>query len=163
MSTSTSTFTFTHTVVFMTDNLLHSLLRIITNTGLNPQKLTSDWSVLSNGIKTWIQSGHFKTSVLEIYNPIDSRLVGRWDLKVSYNFNESEMWTDINAIKYAISKAGLYPQSCHYRIVITTEDGRPDVPGFRTTNLRSTEGLTKFSIGTTIGAGSLGGSASYWR
>lgn len=164
MNTSTIAFTHTYVVTYVTDKLMQSLLNIIRWSGLNPIKLTADWQGLSNAIKTWITSGHFEAAVLEVF---DSRnpdgLVGRWDLNLAYDFDEAEMWTDIGTIKYAIVKAGLYASNCDYRIVISNKPGRPDVPGFGPTTLRSTEGLLKFSIGTTIGAGSLGGSASYWR
>lgn len=164
MNTSTFAFTHTYVVTYVTDKLMQSLLKIIRWSGLNPIKLTADWQDLSNAIKTWITSGHFEAAVLEIF---DSRnpdnLIGRWDLNLAYDFDEAEMWTDIGAIKYAIAKAGLYSANCDYRIVISNKPGRPDVPGWCPTTFRSTEGLSKFSIGTTIGAGSLGGSASYWR
>lgn len=164
MNISTVTYTFSHTVIYMTDKLMLSLLKIIIWSGLDPQKLTADWQVLSNGIKIWINSGHFEAAVLEVYhsrNP-DS-LIGRWDLTLSRDCEEIEMWTDIEAIKYAIAKTGLYPSSCGYRIVISNKDGRPDVPGLSPTTYKSTAGLSKINIGTTIGAGSLGNNTSYWR
>ena len=164
MNTSTYTFTYTHTVTFVTDKLMQSLLKIIRWSGLNPTKLTADWQDLSNAIKTWITSGHFETAVLEVFDPKNPNgLVGRWDLNLAYDFDEAEMWTDIEAIKYAIAKAGLYSSGCDYRIVISNKPGRPDVPGWGPTTFRSTAGLSKFSIGTMIGAGSLGGNTSYWR
>lgn len=164
MNTSTVTFTYTHTVTYVTDRLLQSLLKIIRWSGLNPVKLTSDWRDLSNAIKTWIVSGHFEAAVLEVFDPRNPNgLIGRWDLNLAYDFDETEMWADTDAIKYAIAKAGLYPANCEYRVVISNKPGRPDIPGWGPTSLRSTEGLSKFSIGTTIGAGSLGGSTSYWR
>lgn len=164
MNTSTVTFTYTHTVTYVTDKLLQSLLKIIRWSGLNPLKLTADWQDLSNAIKTWIISGHFEAAVLEVFshrNP--GILVGRWDLNLAYEFDEAEMWTDIDAIKYAIAKAGLYSTSCDYRIVISNKPGRPDIPGWSPTTFRSTSGLTRYYIGTIIGAGSFGGSTSYWR
>lgn len=161
-----NTYTFAHTyaVTFVTDKLMQSMLNIIRWSGLNPIKLTADWQDLSNAIKTWITSGHFEAAILEVFDPRNSDgLVGRWDLNINYDSDDAEMWTDIGAIKYSIAKAGLYPSSCDYRIAISNKPGRPDVPGFGPTNLRSTEGLLKFSVGTTVGAGSLGGSASYWK
>lgn len=164
MNTSTVTFTYANTVTHVTDKMLQSLLNIIRWSGLNPTKLTAEWQDLSNAIKTWISSGHFETAVLEVFDPSSpDGLIGRWDLNLAYDFDETEMWADIGAIKYAIFKAGLYSANCDYRIVISNKPGRPDIPGWGSTTLRSTDGLSQFSIGTTIGAGSLGGSASYWR
>lgn len=164
MNTGTSTYSFTYVVTYMTDKLMLSLLKIITWSGLDPTKITNDWQVLSNGIKIWINSGHFEAAVIEVY---DSRsttsLVGRWDLTLSRDGEGTEMWTDIEAIKYAIAKRGLYPSNCDYRIVISNKDGRPDVPGLSPTTFRSTEGLSKVCIGTTIGSGSLANNTAYWR
>lgn len=161
-----NTYTFAHTyaVTYVTDKLMQSMLNIIRWSGLNPIKLTIGWQGLSNAIKTWVTSGHFETAILEVF---DSRnpdgLVGRWDLNLTYDSDDTEMWADVGSIKYSIAKAGLYASNCDYRIVISNKPGSPDVPGWGSTALRSTDGLSKFSIGTTIGAGSLGGSASYWR
>lgn len=164
MNTSTFAFSYTYTVTYVTDKMLQSLLKIICWSGLNPAKLTSDWQTLSTAIKTWVTSGHFEAAVLEIFdskNP--DRLIRRWDLSLTYEANEAEMWIDTEAIKYAISKAGSIAALCEYRVVISTKPGQPAVPGWGPTTLRSTDGLLRFSVGTTIGAGSLGGSTSYWR
>ena len=164
MNTYSTTYTYAHTVIYMTDKLLQSLLKIISLSGLNPSKLTMEWRSLSEAIKTWIHSGHFEAAVLEVYDPSNSTaLVGRWDLVLSYDYEEAEMWTDIGAIKYAIARRGLYPSRCSYRIVVSNKDGRPDVPGWSPTAFRSTEGLSRVNIGTAIGAGSLGSNVTYWR
>lgn len=164
MSTYTTSYTYAHTVTYMTDKLLQSLLKIISLSGLSPNKLTVEWQSLSNAIQIWIHSGHFEAAVLEVYNPSNSSaLIGRWDLDLSYDHDEAEMWTDIDAIKYAIARRGMYPSSCSYRIIVFNKDGSPDVHGWGPTTFRSTEGLSRVSIGTAIGAGSLGSSVSYWR
>jgi len=164
MSTSTVAITSAHTVAYVNDKMLLSLLKIINWSGLDPQKFTADWEVLENGIKTWIMSGHFIAAVLEIYDPSKPKqLIGRWDLNLDYDNQEDEMWTDIDAIKYSIAKSGLLPSGCGYSIIIRTKSGKPSVQGWSSTELRSTNGFSQFSIGTTIGAGTLSSQASYWR
>jgi len=164
MNTSTTTLAFTNLVTHVTDKMLLSLLKIITWSGLNPAKLNADWQVLENGIKTWINSGHFQSLTLEVYGDNDpGLLVGRWDLSLSYGKEDSALWVDVGTIKYNIEKSGHYPSNCGYSLIIETKIGRPDVSGFSSTNFRSTDGFTRFDIGTMIGAGSLSSNASYWR
>jgi hypothetical protein len=66
-------------------------------------------------------------------------------------------------IQYHIKKAGLWPAICDYRVVTITKPGRPDVTGWSRTNLRSTDGFIRQSIGTTVDAAVLGAGAAYWR
>lgn len=108
MAVSVSVRSYTHAVTYVTDNLLRSLKDVIRLSGLDPSKFASDWNTLHNGIKTWIESGHLNTIVLEVYNPSDNSLVGRWDIAISYGYTSGDgsFWTDTDDIRYAIMKAG---------------------------------------------------------
>lgn len=164
MSTFVSVNTYTHSVTYVTDKILHSLQRIILLSGLSPEKLTSSWEVLECGIKKWLETEDLEKIVLEIYKPSENTLVGRWDIEIRYGFTgDGSFWVDTDDIKYHIKKAGLCPSDCEYRVVVTTKQGRPDVKGWSSTTLRSTEGFVKQSIGTTIDAGGLSTGTSYWR
>ncbi|MBI1979906.1 MAG: HORMA domain containing protein [Elusimicrobia bacterium] len=158
--------TYTHSVTYVTDKILLSLFRIIKWSGLDPIKLTSDWGVLETGLKRWLETKHLTGVVLEVYSPFSGTLVGRWDFDIEYSLgigDDGAFWVDTDAIRFSIAKCGLNPDHCDYRIVATTKPGRPDVPGWSPTTLRSTDGLVRHSIGTTIGAGSLGSRINYWR
>jgi hypothetical protein len=164
MSTRVRVNTSVYTVTFVTDQLLRTVKEIIKLVGLDPSNMS--WSSTENAVKTWLTSRHLRTITLEIYNPVSDKLVTRWDLAIDYNHStdsEEKFWNDLEAVKFAIAKAGIVPSTCSYRIVIDNAPGRPDVAGWSSTSYRSTVGLVKQNLGTTIGTSSLGAETSYWR
>lgn len=164
MSTVVTVNTYTHSVTYVTNKLLFTLKEIINLSGLSPAKLVDQWGTLELGIKTWLESRHLKQIVLEVFNSKTDNLVGRWDLAIQYGYTgDSTFWVNTDEIRYHIKKAGLWPSECGYRVVVTNEPGRPDVPGWSSTTLRSTEGFVRQSIGTTIDGSGLGANTSYWR
>lgn len=164
MSTIVSVNTYTHSVTYVTDKLLTSIKNIVRLSGLSPAKLADDWGVLERGIKKWLDTEDLEQLHLEVYNPRTDRLVGRWDFEIYYGFQgDGAFWQDPDAIKYHIQKQGLWPSECNYRVVATTKLGRPDVPGWSRTSLRSTDGFVKQSIGTTIDGSGLSTGTGYWR
>lgn len=165
MGVSVSVRSYTHATTYVAENILRSLKNILLYSGLDPDKLTDDWDVLHRGIKTWIDSGHLTKVVLEVFDPTSDALVGRWDVNVSYEWSggDGQFWTDTDAIRFAIKKAGVLPSTARYRVVATTAAGRPDVTGWSSTTLRSTDGMVEQRIGTSIEASGLGGGVSYYR
>lgn len=166
MSTYVSVNVYTHTVTYVTDKMMSSLAVIIRRSGLDPEKLHDDWHVIERGLKKWIETQDLERLILEVFNPRTDVLVGRWDFDIYYGFgseDDGSMWLDPDAVKYAIKKYGLNPSGCDYHIVATTKPGRPDVPGWSKTTLRSTDGFTRQSVGTIIGAAPLGTGVAYWR
>ena len=165
MSTFVSVRSYTHATTYVADNILKSLKNILLYSGLDPEELVDDWEVLHRGIRAWIDSGHLEKVVLEVYDPQTDALVGRWDVNISYEWNgdEGEFWTDTDAIRFAIKKAGLLPSSAKYRVVATTAPGRPEVSGWTSATLRSTNGMVEQRIGTSIEASGLTGAVSYYR
>lgn len=158
--------TYTYSVAHVTDQMLISLKRIITWSGLDPTKLALNWKTLDAGIRTWLSGRYLEAVVLEVYHPRTDKLVGRWDFDIRYSYStddEGTFWVDTDAIKHAIKKCGLIPSECTYQIIATTKRGRPEVPGWTRATLRSTQGFVRHSIGTTIGANPLASSVSYWR
>jgi hypothetical protein len=165
MSTFVAVNTYTHSVTYVTDNILRSLQDIVKLTGLDPSKISEEWPVLERGISTWIDSKHLATIVLEVYNPKTDALIGRWDIEIAYEWSgdNGRFWVDTDQIKAAIKKAGAWPSESKYRIACTTKDGRAEVEGWSATTLRSTLGMIKQSLGTTIEHSGLGAGASYYR
>ena len=148
----------------MTDKILNSIKNIIRLSGLSPEELTGEWGILEQGIKKWLEGEFLEEIHLEVYNPVTDALVGRWDFEMFYGYTgDGAFWVDPDAIKYHIKKAGVWPSSCEYRIVVTTKPGRPDVAGWGTATLRSTDGFLKQSIGTTIDGSGLSAGTGYWR
>jgi hypothetical protein len=154
--------TYTHSVTFVTDKMLTSLKRIIVWTGLDPAKLTRDWEVLERGVRTWLDSKHLERLMLEVHR--GGALLNRWDFDIEYSYTgDGSMWVDPDAIRYAIKKCGFDPAGCDYTIWVTTKPGSPRVAGWGSGTLLSTNGFVRHSIGTTIGADSLGSRTAYWR
>lgn len=165
MSVSVSVRSYTHSVTYVTDNILKSLKDIIRLSGLDPGKLADEWTVLEKGIRTWIDSGHLKKIVLEVFDPRTNALLGRWDIEISYAYSgdNGQFWTDTDSIRFAIRKAGVHPEQARYDVKVTTSAGRPDVTGWATTTFRSTAGFVEQRIGTTVEGSGLSGGFSYYR
>jgi HORMA domain-containing protein len=165
MSTFVSINTYTHSVTYVTENILRSLQDIVKMSGLDPDKISSQWETLENGIRTWLDSRHLEKVVLEVYNPLTDKLIARWDIEIAYDWDgdSGRFWVDTEQIKMAIKKAGVWPYDGKYRIVCSNKDGRPHVFGWSSTTLRSTAGMIQQSIGTTVEHNGLGASASYYR
>lgn len=165
MGVSVSVRSYTHATTYVADNILKSLKNILLFSGLDPDRLADDREVLHRGITAWIESGHLRKVVLEVYDPSTDALVGRWDVNISYEWTggDGQFWADTDAIRFAIKKSGVLPSTARYRVVATTASGRPDVGGWSSTKLRSTDGMIEQRIGTSIEASGLSGGVSYYR
>ena len=164
MSTSVVVNTYAHSVTYVTDKMLMSLKEIIRCSGLSPEKLAAEWKVLHRGISAWLNSQHLEAVVLEVYNPTTDALIGRWDFDIYYGGSgDGGMWVNTDDIKYHIQKAGQWASSCKYEIIVTTKPGRANVDGWSSTTFRSTDGMIRQSIGTTIDGSGLKSGTAYWR
>ena len=158
----------THSATYVATNMLRSIRQIIKGCGLSPAKMVNQWAILEAGVATWLESGHLEALVLEVYDPSDTHddRRGRFDFTIDYRYyadGEGELWLDPETVRRTVIKNGSYPSTCEYRFVATTSAGRPDVEGWSSTTLRSTDGFTRHSVGTAIGGGGLGASLSYYR
>lgn len=158
-------YSYTHSVTYVADNILKSLKDIIVLSGLDPNKLTSDWKVLLAGISRWIDSGHLEMVTLQIYDPTTDKLIKRWDIGISYTWvmDAGTFWTDTDQLRYAIKKEGLLPSQVSYDVIVSNKAGRPDVNGWTAGNYRSTDGMVRQSLGATIDHSGLSANTSYWR
>ena len=106
MSTFVVVNTYTHSVTYVTDKMLMSLKEIIRCSGLSPEKLADQWSVLHRGIRAWLDSRDLEAVILEVYNPNTDALIGRWDFDIFYGTSgDGGMWVNTDDIKYHIRKA----------------------------------------------------------
>jgi hypothetical protein len=148
--------------------MLRGLRQIIGDTGLDPALLREQWEVLERGTAAWLRSGHLKGLILEVYDPgrpAGDDHVGRFDFHIDYGYypdGDGDLWLDSDTVAFTIRKNGSYPARCEYRVLADASPGYPAVPGWTTGTLRSTAGLTRHSIGTALGGGSLGASLSYY-
>lgn len=156
--------TYTHSVAYLADNILRSLKDIIRESGLNPSNFVSNWESNKLAMSTWLESQYLKRVILEVYNPVTNALVTRWDIDISYDWSGNGVfWTDMEQLKYHLRKAGVTLDSAKYDLLMDTKPGRPDVPGWSTVFARSTEGMVRQSLGSTIEHSGLAASAAYWR
>lgn len=164
MSTFTVSYTYTHTVAHVTTKMLLLLKEVIREIGLDPSKFASNWTTNERAISAWLTSRHLERVTLEVYNERTGALVTRWDMDVVYStVGDGSLWVDTAAIHYHIAKAGLAPSGCTYDIKLVNKPGRPDVPGWGPCEPRSTGGLRRYSVGSTVGGDGLVAETAYWR
>ncbi len=158
--------TYTHSVTYVADNILKSIKDIIRLSGLDPSNLVDSWQSKMLALHTWLTSGHLERVVLEVYHPTSSALLARWDLDVVYGWSASgdgSFWVDTDQIKYHIKKAGVAPSDARYSLLLQNKPGRPNVTGWGPAEYRSTEGMVRQSLGSTVEHSGLGATAAYWR
>lgn len=157
--------TYTHSVTYVADNILKSLKDIILLSGLDPANFIGEWESNLRATRTWLNSGDLQKVVLEIYDPATDELIRRWDIDIAYGWSggDGNFWTDTDQLRYAIRKAGIAPINAKYRLVLENKPGRPDVAGWASTTFRSTDGMVRQSLGTTIEHSGLGANTSYLR
>ena len=63
MSTFVAVNTYTHSVTYVTENILRSLQDIVRMSGLDPNKISDDWETIERGIRTWLDSKHLERIV----------------------------------------------------------------------------------------------------
>ncbi len=164
MSTFVAVNTYVYSVTYMSEKLVHSLKEIVRQSGLDPGRLAINWESTQDAIATWLRSRDLLAVHLEIYKPASNKLILRWDFDVLYDADgDGSMWVDTDDLKYAIRKSGQAPSQCKYNVILTTRNGRPDVDGWGSCDFRSTDGLSRHSIGTMVNASNgLGARAAYW-
>jgi hypothetical protein len=152
-----------YSVTYVTEKLLLSIKEIIVQSGLSAAKMTRQWINLEQGVSTWIASKHLRQVYLEIFNPTTQKLICRWDLDIIYGYGgDGDFWADTDAIKYHIEKAGAIPSTCEYRISLDTAPGAEILAGWSSCTLYSTQGFSRYSVGTTIGSSGIGAGLAYW-
>jgi hypothetical protein len=155
----------THSVTYVAENILKSMKDIIRLSGLDPSEFVNDWDLHMRGIDGWLRSGDLECVKLDIFHPRTGQLLFQWNIEISYSWTggDGSFWTDTEQLKYAIRKAGLAPSEAKYDLRLKTKPGRDDIAGWHRAAARSTDGMVRQSLGTTIGHGSLSGSTSYLR
>ena len=161
-----ATYSYTQSVTYVADNILKSIKDIIRLSGLDPTHFTDGWATHMCAIKAWLESRHLERVILEVYDPLTDALLFRWDIDVVYSWTgagDGSFWTDTEQLRWAIKKAGVAPSQAKYGLLLNTKPGRPDVAGWGPASARSSEGLVRQSLGSTIEHYGLGGSTAYWR
>ncbi len=160
-----SVYSYTHSVTYVADNILKSLKDIIRLSGLDPAAFVQDWDLHMRGVNGWLQSGDLECVKLDIFHPRTGEMIFQWNIEISYSWTggDGSFWTDTEQLKYAIRKAGLVPSEAKYDLRLKTKPGRHDITGWGTAAARSTEGMVRQSLGTTVEHSGLSGNTSYLR
>ncbi|WP_029934549.1 hypothetical protein [Sphingomonas sp. UNC305MFCol5.2] len=162
--TSVTVNTYTHSVTYVTDNILKSLKDIVRMAGLDPASFAADWSSNHRAISTWLSSGHLTKVMLDIYHPATNALIIRWEIEVVYGYTgDGGFYTDTEQLRFHIRKAGVAPTDAKYDLTLRRKQGAPPVEGWGSATARSTEGFVRQSLGSTIEHNGLGANAAYWR
>src|SRR5580692_3414414 len=167
MSTHTYSHVFNqaHSFVFLSDNMRNVLREVIRENKISPEKLMQDWETIERGIKTWLYSGHLNNIVVEFFKPGSSEADARWDFPIRQAGSGvvDDMWLDKNYLRQVIEKSKRPSSDCTYRILLSTDDGAPEVSGFTRCSFFSTGQMTARQAGTVIATGHVTASATYWR
>jgi hypothetical protein len=162
---STYAYARSHTSVYVSDKLRNFLKLLVRHYGLDPQGVVDAWSDwVDRAARTWLESGHLTSIVMEFYWPGYDVAVARWDFPIRYDGNGvDEMWVDRMFFEDSFAKAKAPPQGCSYRIVLRTLPNEPEVRGVGSTTLRSVNGLIARDVGTVIATPDIMASARYYR
>ncbi|MCY4037891.1 MAG: HORMA domain containing protein [Hyphomicrobiales bacterium] len=161
--TTVSINTYTHSAAYVADNILKSLKDIVRMSDLDSGMLADNWNAYMQAAETWLDTGHLEKIILEVFNPSSDALIVRWSIDIAYGWSgDGSFWADTEQLKCHIRKIGqLDPSVAACRIVLTTKSGRPDVDGWKITNLRSKNGFIRHSLGSTINHNELYGNPAY--
>ena len=159
------TYSNTHNIVFLSDNLRNTLREVIRENGISTDKLMQDWDTIERGIKTWLNSGHLNSIVVEFFRPGATVSSARWEFPIGYAGSgvQDDMWLDKNYLRQVIAKSARPTTDCTYRIILCTNAGRPAVSGFTDCSFLSTGGLAARQAGTVIATGHMTAAVTYWR
>lgn len=160
-----TTYARTHSVTFLSDNLLNTLREVIRENGISPEKLMQDRDVIAKGLRTWLASGHLTQVTVEFYRPGSAVADARWEFPVTYDGSgvDDDMWLDKNYLKQLIAKAKRPAADSAYRVVLRTCNGAAHVDGFSGCTLLSTGSLVPRSAGTVIATGHMTAGITYWK
>ena len=163
---STYAFSRLHTSVFVSDKMRKLMILLVRYHGLDPVHIADAWTDwVDRAVRTWLESGHLRTIIIEFYRPWSNNAEARWDFPIRFDGSgvEDEMWVDRAFLEGSIAKAKAPPAGCSYRIVLQVAPGAHDVAGVGNTVLRSTDGLVAREIGTVISTPDIMASGKYYR
>ena len=102
--------------------------------------------------------------MLEIFHPVTDALVTRWDIDIVYDWSgDGQFWADTAQLKYHLKKAGVVPSTANYKLMVQTKAGEPEVDGWGDGYFRSTDGMVRQTLGSTVEHSGLAANAAYWR
>lgn len=152
MSTSVGTRTVAHTrietAVFLSDTIMGAFIEIVAALGLSHAYLTSQWTLIENALKQWIEEGSLDEVVLEC-GPSDQPY-SVFEIPVRYSYGTGEVEYVANKARLAryMAKLDSVPAGATYRVVASHNGTRTPMPGWSSTSRASTDGMSSFSVGS---------------
>jgi Bacterial HORMA domain 2 len=155
----------TYTATYIATNVMRGFKRLVQGCGLDVGQL--HWPVVEGGLAQLLGGQWLNSAVLEVYDPTRTgALVGRFDFDINYSYSadsDGALWMDPDTVNAVIRKNGSYPSRCAYSILCSSKTGAPTPAGWVSTTFRSTDGMVRHSVGTAIGAGSVGAGLAYYK
>lgn len=137
------------TAVHLTDAIIGTFENILAHLGLSSSYLTSNWTTIEKGLKTWIAESSLKEVSLECGDLDDPEAV--FDVPLSYTMTGSgdiEFVTSQARLTRALAKLSTVPAGTKYRIVVSHHGTHTPVDGWEKTTAADTSGLSSYRLGS---------------
>lgn len=149
-STYTYTRTRTHTATHLTDVILGTITDILSDLGVNMDRLHRDWVQNENAIKAWIEEGSLDTVVLECHQ-LSGAVAPVIEFPVSYTTsgdgNAEFTASRARAARFR-AKFDRVPAGTTYRLFCTFDGPCTEQSGWDPGQRASTDGLRGITFGT---------------
>lgn len=146
-------------VTWCANESVRLLLQITQSRGLRVDTLHEDLDFYLKGIRTWMTTHHLTAVVLEVWDNEADRVIERYDLIYDYRpvvpTAEERFETHIEKLIAGLPE-GQLPAHCKYRVVLKKERDAPDLPGWKTTELRDVDHLERRALGQVIDTACIG-------
>jgi Bacterial HORMA domain 2 len=148
VSTRIATNTRTQTAVFLADTIMGAFSEVIAVLGLSHTSLTSQWTIIENGIKQWIEEGSLSDVVLEC-GPTD-RPYAVFEIPIQYSYGTGEVEFVASKARLAryLAKLATVPAGATYRVVTSHNGPHAPMPGWSATTRASTVDMSSYSLGS---------------
>lgn len=148
-------------------NELHNVMMLVTEYhDLEPDYFYRNWTIIENGLRSWISRRSLRKVVLEVFDPGTNGLVRRFAASLDYREDwaaEDERFdSQIERLKDELAGLPRLDGPCRYRLVVDLERDAPNVPGWQATQLRDASHLHKQALGTIIDTNAIGAAMDYW-
>jgi hypothetical protein len=150
---------------YVSNEIIRVAQEIVQRRGLTMDYMHKHGELFVNSFRTWITGRYLHGVVLEIWENDGGTLRERYDLNLSYdmNGNRSERFdTHIERLRSLLSQRHSLPPGAGYRLVVQLDAGAPELPGWSSTSLRDTTGLSRQNLGGMIDTSRIGVEMDCW-
>jgi hypothetical protein len=148
VGTRTAAHTRTETAVFLSDTIMGTFTEVVAALGLSHSYLTSQWTLIENALKQWIEEGSLKEVVFECGPSDKPYAVFEIPLRYSSGTGEAEYVANKARLARYMAKLSSVPSGATYRVVASHNGNRTPMPGWSSTSRASTDGMSAFSVGS---------------